>query len=59
MDEVKGKQLDVGAGGKEETNLVDEMACDLGMKCWKRRTVEGNRISLPAIDTDHSLVKRV
>lgn len=23
---------------KEETNLVGEMVCDLGMKCWKRRT---------------------
>ena len=36
IDEVKGKQLDVGAGsqvGKEEANLVDEMVCDLGMKC--------------------------
>ena len=62
MDEVKGKQLDVGAGsqvGKEETNLVDEMVCDLGMKCWKRRTVEGDKISMPVAGTDHSLVKTV
>lgn len=48
MDEVKEKQVDVGAGdqvGKEETNLADEMVCDLGMKIWKHRTVEGKKIS--------------
>ena len=62
MDELNGKQVDVSAGGqvgKEETNLVDEMVCDLGMKCWKRRTVEGNKISMPVVGTDHSLVKTV
>jgi hypothetical protein len=62
MDEVKGKQVDVSAGGqvgKEETNLVDEMVCDLGMKDWKCRTVEGDKISMPVVGTDHSLVKTV
>lgn len=44
---------------KVETNLVDETVCDLGMKCWKRRTVEGNKISMPVVGTDHSLVKIV
>jgi hypothetical protein len=46
MDEVKRKKVDVGAGGqvgKEETKFVDEMAYDLGMECWKRRTVGGEQ----------------
>jgi hypothetical protein len=52
MDEVKWKQVDVSAGGqigKEETNLAGEMVYDLGMKCWKRRMVEGKRISMPVV----------
>jgi hypothetical protein len=41
--------VDVGASGKRKTNLADEMVYDLGMKCWKRRTVEGKRISMPVV----------
>jgi hypothetical protein len=62
MDEVKRKGLNVGAGGqvgKDETSLVDEMVCDLGMKCWKHRMVGGGgkKISMPVVTTDHNLVK--
>lgn len=35
------------------------MVCDLGMKFWKRRTVEGKKINTLVVGIDHSLIKTV